>query len=159
MYSDYKSSTTLKGLVACDPMGNLIFVSELHTGSMSDKDITIKSGFLKLLQQLVESGYMKQGDSVMADKGFTISEDLERIGIKLNIPPFVSSGSQLSQADVTLTNKIAQHRIHVERTIRRIRTFRFISGCIPTSVFASVNKIWTVCALLTLWQNPVLKKK
>ncbi|XP_056001623.1 uncharacterized protein LOC125656555 [Ostrea edulis] len=47
MYSDYKSSTTLKGLVACDPMGNIIFVSELHTGSMSDKDITVKSGFFK----------------------------------------------------------------------------------------------------------------
>ena len=57
----------------------------------------------------------------MADKGFTIAEELGKIRINLNIPPFVSSGSQLSQADVSLTHKIAQHRIHVERAIRRIR--------------------------------------
>lgn len=159
MYSDYKSSTTLKGLVACDPMGNIIFVSELHTGSMFDKDITVKSGFFfKPLQQLVESGYIKRGDSIMADKGFTISEDFENIDLKLNIPPFVSGGSQLSQANVTLTQKIARHRIHVERAIRRIRTFKIISGCIPTTVFASVNKIWTVCALLTL-AKPCIKKE
>jgi hypothetical protein len=111
------------------------------------------------LKQLIETGYLNQGDAIMADKGFTIAEELGKIRINLNIPPFVSSGSQLSQADVSLTQKIAQHRIHVERAIRRIRTFKFISSCIPTSVFASVNKIWTVCALLTLWQNPVLKKK
>lgn len=52
MYSDYKSGTTLKGLIACDPMGNIVFVSELFTGSMSDVTITEKSGFYKLLHQL-----------------------------------------------------------------------------------------------------------
>lgn len=51
MYSDYKSATTLKGLVACKPMGNIIFVSELFTGSMSDVEITEKSGFYKILEQ------------------------------------------------------------------------------------------------------------
>ena len=158
MYSDYKSNTTLKGLVACDPMGNIIFVSELFTGSMSDKEITEKSGFYKLLQQLVDAGYVKHGDSVMADKGFTISDDLEKIGLRLNIPPFVSAGCQFSQADVILTQKIARHRIHVERAIRRIRTYKIVSNCVPTSTFASVNKVWTACSLLTLWQNPVLKK-
>lgn len=34
MYSDYKSGTTIKGLIACDPMGNIVFVSEFFTGSM-----------------------------------------------------------------------------------------------------------------------------
>lgn len=157
MYSDYKSATTLKALIACDPMGNIIFVSELFTGSMSDKEIVEKCGFLKLLGQLLEAGYMKVGDSVMADKGFTISEELGKMGIKLNVPPFISAGSQLSQADVNLTQKIAQHRIHVERAIKKIRVFKMVSNCIGTNVFASINKIWTVCSLLTLWQNPILK--
>jgi hypothetical protein len=95
----------------------------------------------------------------MADKGFTISKQLEEIGLHLNIPAFVSSGTQMSQADVDLTQKIATHRIHVERAIRKIKTFKIVSQCIPTSMFGDINKIWTVCALLTLWQNPVLKKK
>lgn len=76
MYSDYKSATTLKGLVACDPMGNIIFVSELFTGSMSDVEITEKSGFYKLLEQLILTGYIRHGDSIMADKGLTISGEL-----------------------------------------------------------------------------------
>ncbi|KAJ8298552.1 hypothetical protein KUTeg_023895 [Tegillarca granosa] len=32
-----------------------------------------------------------------------------------------------------------------------------VSNCIGTNVFASINKIWTVCSLLTQWQNPILK--
>ncbi|XP_061190344.1 uncharacterized protein LOC133198236 [Saccostrea echinata] len=48
-YSDYKSSTTLKGLVGIDPRGSIIFASMLFTGSVSDNDITIQSGFLNLL--------------------------------------------------------------------------------------------------------------
>ncbi|KAJ8300493.1 hypothetical protein KUTeg_022012 [Tegillarca granosa] len=46
---------------------------------------------------------------------FNLICKLGKMGIKLNIPPFVSAGSQLSQADVNLTQKIVQHRIHVER--------------------------------------------
>ncbi|KAJ8302859.1 hypothetical protein KUTeg_019255 [Tegillarca granosa] len=56
-------------------------------------------------------------------------------------------------------DKIAQHRIHVERVIKKIRTYKIISNCFATKMFASVNKLWTVCSLLTLWQNPVLKVK
>lgn len=48
-YSDYKSSTTLKGPVGVDPRGSVIFSSMLFTGSKSDNDITKESGFLKLL--------------------------------------------------------------------------------------------------------------
>ena len=31
LYSDYKSSTTLKTLIGCDPNGSVIFASELFT--------------------------------------------------------------------------------------------------------------------------------
>lgn len=39
MYIDYKSSTTLKTLIGCNPSGPVIFISELFTGSISDKMI------------------------------------------------------------------------------------------------------------------------
>lgn len=65
----------------------------------------------------------------------------------------------MSQSDFDITQKIAAHRIHVERAIRKIRTFKVVSHCIPTSIVGSINKVWTVCALLTLFQEPVLKKK
>ncbi len=52
MFSAYKSSCTLKGLVGCDPSGSLVFLSELFTGSISDKILTEKSGFYDLLEKL-----------------------------------------------------------------------------------------------------------
>lgn len=61
-YSDYKSSTTLKGLVKVDPRGSIIFVSMLFTGSISDKDITEESGFRKLLSDPnIQSGTYRMG--------------------------------------------------------------------------------------------------
>lgn len=103
MYSDYKSGTTLKGVIACDPMGIVVFVSELFTCSMTDVTITEKSRFYKLLYQLMVAGYIHQGDCIMTDKGFTKSSELESLKLHLNLPSFVKSGTQISQSDVDIT--------------------------------------------------------
>lgn len=50
MYFDYKLVIILKGLVVCDFMGNIIFVSELFIGLMFDVEIIVKSGFYKFLE-------------------------------------------------------------------------------------------------------------
>jgi hypothetical protein len=60
----------------------------------------------------------------MVDKGFRINEEIEKLGLKLNIPPFANTGSQMSSADITLTEKIARHRVHVERAIARVKNFK-----------------------------------
>ena len=51
-YSDYKSGNTLKGLVACDPCRSVMFTSMLFSGSMSDREIFVKSGFQEMLTNL-----------------------------------------------------------------------------------------------------------
>ena len=56
LHGDYKSTTAFKGLVGCDPRGSLTFVSELFTGSISDKVITKQSGFYETIKQLKEAG-------------------------------------------------------------------------------------------------------
>lgn len=48
LYSAYKSNTTLKGLVGISPKGAIIFVSNLYTGAISDREITRCSGILDL---------------------------------------------------------------------------------------------------------------
>ena len=68
LFSNYKNHTTLKGLVGISPGGAVTFISQLYTGSISDREIVIRSEFLDLPFQ--------QGDSVMADKGFTIEDIL-----------------------------------------------------------------------------------
>ena len=140
-WSNYKSHNTLKGLIGISPFGGVTFCSELWAGSISDIELTRKSGLLDLLES---------GDNVMADKGFNIDELLRERGVTLNIPPFMKDGS-LSEDDVVLT-------IHVERAIERIKNFRILSGNIPNSIHAStVNKMFYVCAMLTNMQSPLVK--
>ena len=157
-YSDYKSSTTLKSLVAVDPMGALIFVSALFSGSISDNEICVQSGFYEYLSRKIAQGHLKAGDVIMADKGFTIDKELGELGLGLNIPPFASSAAQMSVSDVAYTNLIAAHRIHVERRIGRIKKFKLVGHKIPIKLFPIINEIWFVCSFLTNFQDNILKK-
>ena len=126
-----------------------MFISELFTGSISDKVITEQSGFYELLSLLKVQGYVKEGDAVMADTGFTIEKELKQLGLSLNIPPFSASGSQMSPSDI----KIAKHRVHIERLISKVKTFQILSSIIHTKLFQSINQIWSVCCYLTLFQD------
>ena len=44
-FSSYKNTTTAKGLFGIAPSGAPVFISDLYTGSISDKDITNKVEF------------------------------------------------------------------------------------------------------------------
>ncbi|KAH6939003.1 hypothetical protein HPB50_015591 [Hyalomma asiaticum] len=57
------------------------FLRLIDPGSVSDKELVEKSGFLNLQFQ--------PGDSVMADKGLKIQDLLSAKGVALNIPPFL----------------------------------------------------------------------
>ena len=139
LFSNYKHHTTLKGLIGISPRGAITFISQLYTGSISDREIVARSGFLDLP--------FKDNDSVMADKGFTI-QDLLPLGVSLNIPPFLGSYSQMLAEDVVKTQEIASLRIHVERAINKIKNFHIWDGVIPLHQLGLVNQMWSVCAIL-----------
>ena len=63
-YSNYKSRNTVKGLAACTPSGQIGFISQLYTGSFSDRELTERSGFLSMPHT--------KGGMWLADKGFQI---------------------------------------------------------------------------------------
>ncbi|CAN8007014.1 unnamed protein product [Ixodes hexagonus] len=147
-FSSYKSTNTFKGLIGISPDGTVTFVSQLFTGSISDKGAVEKSGFLKL--------HFDDGDSVMADKGFKIEELLKEINVKLNIPPFLHGGEFTSE-EVKETEEIASLRIHVERRIQRIKNFHIFNRPIRISIAPVASEIWTVCAILSNFQSPLIK--
>ena len=68
----------------------------------------MNSGFLDLLSS---------GDTVLADRGFTISDDLALFGAKLEIPSFTTGKKQLSLQEVECSKRLSKVRIHVERII------------------------------------------
>ena len=117
-YSNYKTANTLKGLTGISPSGSITFISQLYTGSISDREITERCGILRMPFQA--------GDCLMADKGFDIQDLLDPIGVKLNIPPFLHMQDQMPANDVLQTQQIAAERIHVERAINKIKKFPYI---------------------------------
>ena len=86
------------------PSRAVIFVSQLYDGSISEKEIVNRSGFLK-------KELWSDGDSVMADRGFTKHDELARVGVSLNIPAFLGGRDYLTGADVKSSQTIASVRI------------------------------------------------
>ena len=76
----YKSHTTAKALIAVAPSGAFMFVSDCFEGSISDREIVKKSGFLD---------YIEENDLVLADRGFNIEDLLLEKRASLEIPPFL----------------------------------------------------------------------
>lgn len=147
-FSNYKSRNTVKGLLACTPSGQIAFISKLFTGSISDRELTLRSGFL---QQAHNKGAMW-----LVDKGFQIQDLAEPLGVQVNMPAFVGKSSQLDAKDVFHTQVVASERIHIERAINKVKNFHIFDRPIPLSMIQSVNHIWAVCAFLTLFQRPII---
>lgn len=137
-FSNYKHHNTAKGLVGIAPNGAVTFVSDLYAGRFSDKKITLESGIYGLLES---------GDSIMADRGFDLQDDLPE-GVSLNIPPFLSGKSQLTLQEENETRRIASLRVHVERAIGRIKNYRILQTVFPISMSPDLNKVWVICCYL-----------
>ncbi|KAL5484203.1 hypothetical protein EMCRGX_G020662 [Ephydatia muelleri] len=141
-WSQYKHHNTAKFLIACTPNGAVSYVSPLYVGSISDVELTRISGFLTKLED-------KPGISIMADRGFTVKDMLETLGIDLNIPPFLDGRQQLPYEEIEAGRKIASLRIHVERAIGRIKTYKILKSTIPLSMARLSNQIVCICAFLS----------
>ena len=146
-FSMYKNRNTVKVLIGITPSGSISFVSQCYKGSISDRKLVELS---KLLEKL------EPGDEIMANKGFQIQDILAPLGIRLNVPPFLNSNTQMSAHDVILTKKIAYLRIHVERSIGRIKEFHILHGVLPATLWDIINEVVYVCCMLTNFSPPLV---
>ena len=153
-FSSYKQHNTYKSLVCISPSGAITYISKLWGGNVSDRYITKECGFLDLV---------RPEDEFMADRGFVIRDLLLKKRAKLIIPPFTKKcmwgkGKHLSASDIQKTKSIAHFRIHVERAIGRLKTFRILSNTMPLNVKPLANQMLVVCAFLSNLQKPLVKK-
>ncbi|ELT93594.1 hypothetical protein CAPTEDRAFT_134641 [Capitella teleta] len=149
-WSNYKSTNTIKYLVAISPAGAITFVSRGWGGRASDKEITNNSGFFNKLEF---------GDEVLADRGFLIREELAVIGATLKIPSFTRGKSQLSAHEVDTSRQISRVRIHVELVIGRWKNFKILTSVIPISQVDLLDDFVTICAALVNLCPSVVKRK
>ena len=107
-FLNYKNSNTFKGPINISTNGVITFVSSFLSWFNINKELTRQSGIFDLFEC---------GDSVMADRGFDIEDDLVLRGINLTIPPFLRNKKQFSEKNLVVTHHIASLRILVERAI------------------------------------------
>lgn len=148
-YSHYKHGYTFKVLFGCSPDGFITFKSKAYGGRISDSHITVESGIIDLLEH---------GDKVLADKGFpefkTVIESSGKT-VLLVMPPFLKDKSEFSKGEAEETYGTAKVRIHIERIMQRLRTFRILDK-IPKYLFCHIDDIIHVCSVLVNLQPPII---
>ena len=82
-WSDYKQHNTVKCLIDITPTGSIQYISRSWGGRTSDQHIVLQSGWLNTVEP---------GDTVLADRGFPIAEELLIRHARLYIPPGARGG-------------------------------------------------------------------
>ncbi|XP_028303821.1 uncharacterized protein LOC114463999 isoform X2 [Gouania willdenowi] len=139
-WSSYKHNHTVKYLVGVTPAGAISFLSPGWGGSVSDKQITVESGFLDLVEE---------GDEVLADRGFLFGDELAAHGATLKIPFFTKGVKQMSAQDDDSSRQLSRVCFHVEKVIGRWKRFRILQSIIPISQADLLDDIVIVCGGLT----------
>lgn len=151
-WSDYKKCNTAKYLVAVTPDGLATFISTGACGRSTDMAIVENSGYLDCIPSNV---------CILADRGFKqLDVLLKRKGCTLTRPPSVTQDVRSPAQEVKLTKQIASIRIHVERSINRIRDFKLLD------IHARVDNHFLHCldsAVIIGWslinlQSPIIQQ-
>lgn len=155
-FSNYKHHNTVKVLIGITPQGTVSFVSETWGGRTSDKFLTENCRFLNNLVP---------GDLVLADRGFTVHEEVWFRQVELNIPAFTKGKNQLDPLDVEKTRKIVNVHIHLERVIGILRQkCTILQSTLPTDFLTSnqenqiplIDRIVRVCSALVNLCPPIV---
>ena len=97
-------------LIGTSPSGAIMFLSAGWGGRVSDKQISVDSGFFDKLSM---------GDCILADRRVTFKKELVSLGATLKIPHFTKGKSQLSGKEVDTLRQLS----NVERVIRQTKKF------------------------------------
>lgn len=150
MFLHDKNDYTIKYLVGIDEAGAVIYFSDAFGGCTSDKQVVLESEFLDILEE---------GDTILADRGFDISDLLETNKVALNIPPFLRNKQQLCEIEVFETRIIANRRIHVERVIRLTKKNKIMSEKFPHHLWHLANEIVYNNNFLCIFKKSVVGSK
>ena len=138
----YKHNNTAKYLIGITPSGAVMLLPTGWVGRVSDKLISIDSGFFKNISM---------DDCILADRGFTFKEELAAVGGTLKTSYFTKGKSQLSGEEVDTSHKLSNVRIHVERVIGQIAKFRMLQNIVPLTQIDLLEEIMMiVCAIINL---------
>ena len=127
--SDYKNHNTFKFLIGISPTGFITFLSDCYGGRTYDKYLCVDSGFYNLPER---------DDEIMAERGFQIKKDLLLRFCHFSVPPGGRIKAQMPSEECKRTKDMENLRIHVERAINRIKTYRILKYTFRVTMFQYV---------------------
>lgn len=145
-YSHYKGRETAKYMVSITPGGVFNFISPGYVGKASDKFIFNACNILPLFEE---------NDAVMVDKGFSIMKELVEHKLELIRPPMLFDG-QLSKEEATSNVSIASARVHVERSIQRLKQFKILTERVDTTLLHLLDDFIIILAGTVNLSAPIL---
>ena len=148
-FSSYKNRNTVKVLVGSTPGGLISYLSPAYGGATSDRQIVERSA----LPQMCDAN-----DSVMADKGFNVQDIFAARDIHVNIPSFFKKKNRMSGRQVLADRKISSKRVHIERIIGLMKTYKILNSPLPASEAKLASHIVTICGMLCNFRNRIVSK-
>lgn len=121
----------------------------MYGGSTSDRQVIERSS----LQNKCEAG-----DVVMADKGFTVQDIFAPHDVTVLTPHFVKKG-HLPLNHVLADRRFAKYRVHVERMIGLLKTYKILSTKLKHCYVSIVEELVGVCVMLCNFKDNIMSKK
>jgi hypothetical protein len=148
-FSSYKNRNTLKIIVGATPGGLISSIPDCYGGSASDRQLIERSSLRVLCQP---------GDCIMADKGFNIQDLFASCDITINIPTFLTKKNRFSSSSLARDRKIASKRVHIERVIGLIKTYKILSQPMDLKKAVFGSEIVFVCSMLCNFRRCIVPK-
>ena len=146
-FSDYYGGNVVKLLIGQTPQGYLSYFSRAFPGKITDTDL--------LESTLFVSGQLESMIDVLGDKGFMNFTILASKGIGLRLPPKSRRGYDFSFNNAADTRLFANKRIHVERTMSRIKAFGFLKRVLRSNRWDIISDAVNVICHLCNLQSPL----
>ena len=88
---------------------------------------------------------LEKEDSVVANCGLNIQDDLTPLDVKVNIPPFLKGKTQ---EELVETHCIASLRLHIECAMERIKNYHIFDRTLPSLLTDIAEDTLFVCAVM-----------
>ena len=146
-FSSYKNRNTVKVMVGSSPGGLISYLSPAYAGCVSDRQIVERSNLPKMCDP---------NDSVMADKGFNVQDLFAAHDVTVNIPSFFKKKNRMSGRQVLSDRKISSKRVHIERIIGMLKTFKILTSPLSSSETRLASHIISVCCMLCNFRKRIV---
>lgn len=148
-FSTYKNGPTVKTVIGSTPGGLISYHSPAYGGSTSDRQIIERSDLMKKCDS---------GDLVLADRGFVVQDIFAPHNITVATPTFTKGKGYLPHKTVMKDRLLSKHRVHIERTIGLLKTYKILSSKLNHNYIPLATEIVGVCVMLCNFKENIMRK-